>query len=66
MKQETITRIKLTASEGMTLTNGETFGKEVYLGTGDKPENWEEITDAKAAEIQEEKAKADLAEIGGD
>lgn len=66
MKQETITRIKLTASEGMTLTNGTTFGKEVYLGTGDTLDNWAEITDAKAAEIQEEKAKADLAEIGGD
>ena len=65
MKRETITRIKLTASEGMTLTNGTTFGKEVYLGTEDKPENWSEITDARAKEIQEEQAKADLAAVGG-
>ena len=42
---------KLTASEGMTLTNGEAFGKEVYLGVNDKPENWHEITDEEAAEI---------------
>lgn len=61
MKQETITRIKLTASEGMTLTNGETFGKEVYLGSEDKPENWEEITDAEAKKIQDDMdAKAQL------
>ena len=61
MKQETITRIKLTASEGMTLTNGTTFGKEVYLGTGDSADNWTEITDAEAKKIQEEMdAKAHL------
>lgn len=52
MKKETITRIKLTAAEGKTLTNGETFGKEVYLGTEDKPDNWTEITDEEAAKIQ--------------
>ena len=55
MKQETITRIKLIAAEGMTLTNGETFGKEVYLGTGDFADNWTEITDAEAKKIQEER-----------
>ena len=37
-------RIKLIASEGMILTNGEAFGKIVYLGADDKPENWHEIT----------------------
>lgn len=52
MKQETITRIKLTASEGMTLYDGKTFGKEVYLGKDDSPENWQEITDAEAEAIQ--------------
>ena len=60
MKQETITRIKLTAAEGMTLTNGETFGKEVYLGTGDAPENWSEITDEEAAAIQNGKEEEGL------
>lgn len=55
MKQETITRTKLTADEGMTLTNGTTFGKEVYLGSGDTPDNWREITDAEAEKIQAER-----------
>ena len=35
----------LTASEGMVLTNGEVYSKEVYLGKFDKPENWREIAD---------------------
>lgn len=60
MKQETITRIKLTAAEGMTLTNGETFGKEVYLGSVDRPENWCEITDEEAAAIQKEKEQEEM------
>ena len=45
MITETIELIKLVASEGMTLTNGEAYGKEVYLGKNDKAENWYEITD---------------------
>ena len=43
MEKKTIELIKLTASEGMTLTNGETYGKEVYLGCNDSPDNWREI-----------------------
>ena len=57
MKQETITRIKLTASDGMMLTNGEIFGKEVFLGTGDIPDNWYEITEAEAQEIMDAEAE---------
>ena len=53
MKQETITSIKLIASDGMILTNGETYGTEVYLGTGDKPDNWHEITEEEYNAIQE-------------
>ena len=50
---------KLTASEGHVLTNGEVYGKEIYLGINDKAENWHEITDAEYAEIlAEEEAKA--------
>lgn len=52
MEITTIELRKLTASEGMTLTNGEAFGKEVYLGCNDKPENWQEITDEEAAKLQ--------------
>jgi hypothetical protein len=36
---------KLSASSGMVLTNGESYGKEIYLGKNDSPENWREITE---------------------
>lgn len=38
----------LKADENMTLTNGETFGKMVYLGFNDSADNWYEITDKEA------------------
>lgn len=43
MITETITRIKLTASDGMMLTNGEAFGKTVYAAQG-AHNGWYEIT----------------------
>lgn len=52
MKKETIKIQKLIASEGMTLTNGETYGKTVYLAQNDSVDNWHEITDAEAEELQ--------------
>ncbi len=55
MTQEIITRVKLTAAAGCVLTNGETFGREVYLGTGDTPDNWTEITSAEAERLQAER-----------
>ena len=57
MEKSTIKLIKLTASEGMTLTNGQAFGKEIYLGVNDTPENWREITDAEAEEILEKESE---------
>lgn len=45
---------KLTAAEGMTLTNGEAYGKEIYLGKNDSPDNWQEITDKEAERLQAE------------
>ena len=51
MTQTQINITKLTASKGHVLTNGETYGKEIYLGKHDRPENWHEITDAEYAEI---------------
>ena len=57
MIETTIKITKLTASDGMVLTNGETYGKEIYLGKFDKAENWHEITEAEAEErmkIEEE------------
>ena len=57
MIETNITLRKLTADEGMVLTNGEAYGKEIYLGVTDKAENWHEITDAEyeviRAEIEE-------------
>lgn len=48
---------KLTASEGYVLTNGDVYGKEVYLSIYDSAENWHEITDAEYAEILAERAR---------
>ncbi len=45
MTQENITLIKLTAAAGKTLTNGEAYGKCVYLGNNDAADNWQEIDD---------------------
>lgn len=50
MKKETITRVKLTAADGMVLTNGEAYGRVVYLSANDSAENWHEITEAEAQE----------------
>lgn len=52
MKKSTIKITKLTAADGMTLTNGEAYGKEIYLGKNDSAENWREITDAEYEAIQ--------------
>ena len=60
MTQETITRIKLIASDGMMLTNGEVIGKEVFLGTGDSADNWHEITEAEAQAIMSEAEKEEI------
>lgn len=54
MKRETLKSIKLTADDGMTLTNGETFGKVVYLAAGADPDNWREITDSEAEALKAE------------
>lgn len=51
MELKTIELRKLTASTGYVLTNGEAYGKEIYLGCNDKPENWHEITDEEYAEV---------------
>ena len=51
MKQETITRIKLIASEGMILTNGTDYGREIFLADTESADNWHEITEEEYAEI---------------
>lgn len=52
MKQETITRIKLTASDGKVLTNGTDYGREIYLADTENSANWYEITEEEYEEIQ--------------
>ena len=59
MKMTTIELKKITASEGMTLTNGEVYSKEIYLGCNDNPENWYEITDAEAEKRMAEQRRAE-------
>lgn len=50
---------ELTASEGMTLTNGTEFSKgPICLGKNDSPKNWTEIPDEEAAaKIAEKEAE---------
>ena len=47
MKTTIIEIKKLTASDGNVLTNGETYGKEVYLGVNDTEDNWHEIPESE-------------------
>lgn len=54
MIKETIELIKLTASEGMILTNGENFARVAFIGSGDSPDNWREITEEEYAELTAE------------
>lgn len=60
MTVSTIKIKKLTASEGMVLTNGGAYssvGGEVYLGINDSAENWHEITEEEYNTIFEEQTK---------
>lgn len=46
-------RIVLKASPGMVYTNGEIYGKEIYLGEGMSAEDFREVPEPKQAETQE-------------
>lgn len=59
MKVETITTKKLIASEGMVLTDGEVYGKIIYLASSDSEKKYHEITDAEYEEMME----VDLPEV---
>lgn len=53
MTKETITRIRLTASEGHILTDGENYGRVVYLASGDDGSKWYEIAETEYQKILE-------------
>ena len=62
MITETITRIKLTASEGMILTDGENYGKEVYLAEDAEQSLWYEITQEEYEKLVEDTEDASYEE----
>ena len=37
----------LIAAEGMVYTNGEVYGKEIWLGVNDDPANWHEVPESE-------------------
>lgn len=51
---------KITASEGHILTNGETYGVEIYLGEGVDADSFHEITREEYESILAEQAEAML------
>ena len=57
MKQTTIELRKIVADDGFVLTNGEAYGKEVYLGKNDSADNWHEITEAEYNEIMKKQGE---------
>lgn len=61
MKKESRTIVTLTASEGHMLTDGENYGRIVYLAQGDNGEKWYEITEAEYQKILDEKER--IAEV---
>ena len=58
MTTETITTTKLTASEGMVLTDGEHYGKEVFLAVDADVNAWTEITQDEYEEIKRKELEA--------
>lgn len=43
----------LIAKKGYVFTNGETYSSIIRLGKNDSPDNWHEITEEEAQELQE-------------
>lgn len=53
MKREVITRIKLTADDGMKLTDGKDIVDTTFLAVDASEDNWHEITEAEAQKIMD-------------
>lgn len=54
MKTETINTTVLKADEGKVLTDGEIYGKTIYLAKNRSPEEFHEITEAEYEKQEEE------------
>lgn len=63
MIETTIEIKKLTATDGHVLTNGEAYGKEIYLGKFDSPENWSEITEEEYEAVLAEQERQEEEEM---
>ena len=60
MYTETINTTVLIADEGKILTDGEIYGRTIYLAKNRSPEEFHEITEAEYEEIQKQnEAEAD-------
>lgn len=46
----------LTADEGKVLTNGSTYSKQVWLGINDSVNNWQEVDETDAEEVEDTEA----------
>lgn len=53
MQTETINTTVLIADEGKILTDGEVYGRTIYLANNRSPEEFHEITEAEYNEIRE-------------
>ena len=51
MKHDTVIINKIIADEGMVLTDGQSYGRIVFLAKEDCAENWHEITEAEYEKI---------------
>lgn len=66
MKTENVVLTKIEADEGMYLTNGETYGKIIYLGKNDATENWHEITETEYEQIiNQRESEVDYGDTSG-
>ena len=62
VKTETINTTVLIADEGKILTDGEIYGRTIYLANNRSPEEFYEITEAEYEEIQKQTEQEELTE----
>lgn len=53
MKTQTVSATVICADEGKILTDGEVYGRTIYLANNRSPEEFHEITEAEYNEIRE-------------